>query len=218
MKKLCIFSLVMVAVYCASSIGTLIPPPDKLTMESGKCLVDAKHKFAIIRASISTGEVDPGLAENFKAATASGMPEIEFSVSPCVPCDPVDQAKKTIEAIKGYPAKRIWVNIKVPGWREFKDFNRGYLEDLLKEFEKAGKRVGVIAAKFQWEEFFGADYSGGAKYDLMYEALDKKPSFKGFRKFGGWKKPVAKHYESGATVCSMKMEMVYREDSAYSEW
>jgi hypothetical protein len=206
-KILCLIALVLAA---QCKIGTLIPPPDKISADNAKCLIGAKHEFIIIRGSQVSGKADPAVVSNAAVAKAAGFADIDLFFSPCIPCDPKDQSTEFINAIKAVTYAKIWIVIGVPGWREFKAFNQAYLEELIGYLTKTGKKVGILSSKFQWEDTFGPSYSGAAKLDLMYESLNKDASFKDYKPFGGWKTPVAKHYESGASVCTFKMEMVFK--------
>ena len=81
----------------------------------------------------------------------------------------------------------------------------------MKMFSGAGIKIGILSTKVQWEEYFGSDYSGASRSPLMYEALNKDPSFKDFRAFGGWRKPAAKYFQSEAPICSLKLDLAYSE-------
>eukprot|EP01022_Parablepharisma_sp_SALTPOND_P004506 TRINITY_DN120406_c0_g1_i1.p9 TRINITY_DN120406_c0_g1~~TRINITY_DN120406_c0_g1_i1.p9 ORF type:complete len:258 (+),score=29.66 TRINITY_DN120406_c0_g1_i1:6970-7743(+) len=207
MKLIFVVSLAM-AVMC--HLGTLVPPPGKLTPETAKCLLGSGHDFTAIRVYTSEGKVDPNAVANLQAAMTAGFKNIDVFVSPCLPCEPETQIKEVVDMLKGKKPGTLWINIDVPGWREFKAFNQLFLEDLLNGFSKAGLKVGILGSKFQWEEFFGPGYSGGSKYDLMYESLNKKADFNDFKPFGGWRKPAAKHFQSGALLCSLKMELLFK--------
>jgi len=206
-----VFCIVAIAFVVSCHTGSLIPPPDKLTADNAKCLLASKHEFTVIRGYLSDGKVDPNGVANFDAAKTGGFKAIEVSISPCLPCEPADQIKQILDAFKSETYGRIWINIGVPGWREFKNFNILFFEDLVNGFLKGGKKVGVIASKFEWEEYFGTDYTGGAKFGLMYKSLNKDPSYKDFKPFGGWRKPEAKQYDTDAAICSLKMDLVYME-------
>jgi len=206
-KVLCLITLALVA---QCKIGTLIPPPDKITEDNAKCLIGAKHTFINIRGSQVSGKADPAVVSNAAAAKSAGFTDVDLIFAPCLPCAASEQTTEFINAVKTIAYARIWVVIDVPGWREFKAFNQAYLEELIGLLQKTGKKVGMLTSKFSWEDNFGASYSGASKLDLMYENLNKDPSFGDFKPFGGWKTPFAKHYESGASVCTFKMEMVFK--------
>ena len=207
-KLICVLALVFAA---QCKLGVLVPPPAALTVEQGKCLLTNKYEAIVLRASLTSGDADPKIAANYKAAVDAGFKDIELSISPCLPCEPVDQVKAMAAAIKGINYARIWITIDVPGWREFKAFNQVYIQDMIGQLKSLGKKIGILSSKFQWEDNFGADFSGASGLELMFEALDKDPSFKSFKAFGGWRKPYAKHYNSGADLCSSKMELIFKE-------
>ena len=211
MSNLRVFCILVLSLVALCHKGVLIPPPEKLTEENAKCLLAAGYDFVVIRGYVVSGNVDPNAVANIQTAKAAGFTDIDVYMSPCLPCNPDDQTKEMLEALKGQPYSRIYVSIDVPGWREFKSFNRLFLEDVMTEITKGGKKVGIFTTKFLWEDNLGSDYSGASKYDLLYENLNKDPSFKDYKAFGGWRKPYAKHYDSGVSLCSMKMELVYKE-------
>ncbi len=208
LKTICVISL---AVMAACRLGAMVPPPDALTSENAKCLIAKNHDFVIVRAYTSAGKVDRNFLSNLKIAKAAGFKTIDISVSPCLPCDPAEQVHEILTAVAGLDFAKIWVVIDVPGWREFKEFNRMFLDDMVSGLAKAGKSVGVFASKYEWEEAFGDDYDGASKYPLMYKNLNKVASFSDFRSFGGWKKAEVKQYQSGASLCSLKLDLAYRE-------
>ena len=203
--------LLVLAAVVFGRLGVLIPQPAKLTAETAKCLLDAKYDFVVIRAWVPSGNVDPNAIANIQAAKAAGFKDIDVYMAPCLPCEPIDQTKTMLQALKDQPYSRVFVSIDVPGWREFKSFNQLFLEDVLTEIAKGSKKPAVFSTKFLWEDNLGRDYSGASKYDLMYENLNKDPSFKDYQPFGGWRKPYSKHYATGAPVCSLNMELVYKE-------
>ena len=203
--------LLFLAAVAFCRLGVLIPTPDKLTPETAKCLLAAGYDFVVIRAYLSAGNVDPNAIPNIQAAKAAGFKDIDVYMAPCLPCEPIEQTKDMLKALKDQPYSRAFISIDVPGWREFKSFNQAFLEDVITEIAKAGKKPAVFSTKFLWEDNLGRDYSGASKYELMYENLNKDPSFKDYQPFGGWRKPFAKHYATAAPICSLKMELVYKE-------
>ena len=208
MKTIFILSLIFAAM-CRH--GTFIPPPDKITVDTAKCILTNKHDFTIIRVYTADGKIDPNALNNLAAAHEAGFKDIEVSISPCLTSEPEDQVKEVIELLKKDHLHGIWINVDVRGWREFKSFNQMFLEDLVNGFTKAGIKVGIISSKLQWEDFFTASYSAQSKLPLAYVSLNKEANFNDFKAFGGWKKPFAKHYQSGADLCSLKMELLYKE-------
>ena len=197
---------------CECHLGTMIPPPTSLSPDTAKCLIAAKHHFTIIRASMTDGKVDPNVVRNYNAAKAAGFQNIDLLISPCITCEPATIIQEMISATKDLGATRIWINVDVPGWREFRSFNQVFLGDLIDEITKAGKKAGVLVSKFQWNDVFGEDFAGASAQELAYVRLNKKATFKDFEPFGGWTKPYAKHYESDAVLCKEKMNLVYKED------
>ncbi len=206
-KAFCILAMAIVA---TCHLGALIPPPDTFTADNAKCLMNNKHDFIVLRVSTSDGKVDSHFAANYKAAKAAGYKSIDAYFVPCIPCDPADQSKVAIEAIKGLDIGKIWIEIGVQGWREFKNFNRMYLEDLMTALTPSGKKLGILSSKYEWDENLGEDYDGASSKGLMYKSLDKDPSFKGYKTFGGWRKPEAKQYQAAATLCSLKVDLAYK--------
>eukprot|EP00831_Metopus_contortus_P024712 TRINITY_DN214_c0_g1_i15.p2 TRINITY_DN214_c0_g1~~TRINITY_DN214_c0_g1_i15.p2 ORF type:complete len:222 (+),score=37.58 TRINITY_DN214_c0_g1_i15:174-839(+) len=204
-----IFALMLV-VSSLCHLGAIVPPPDQLTSDIVKCLISEKQDFIAIRGYLSSGKVDPNLKANVKIASDGGMKAIDLVFNPCVPIEPETQAKEFIAAIEGMNVQNIWINVDVPGWREFKNFNVLFMEDLLAALSKSGKKVGVLSSKFKWEDNFGSSFHGGSSKSLMYESLNKDPSFKDFKPFGGWKKPSGKYFDSSYSACSLKLKMAYK--------
>lgn len=97
---------------------------DKLTADTFKCLIGSKHDFTVIRGYTSEGKLDPNLLTNIKAAKEAGIKNVDVFVNPCLPCEPEEQVKAVVNALKGQPFGKVWINIDVPGWREFKNSTR----------------------------------------------------------------------------------------------
>ncbi len=204
-----LFFVAFLAVVAMCKLGTLVH--DKMTVDSYKCLLNSKHEFTAIRALTSDGKVDDNLIVNLKNAKDAGLKDIDVYISPCLPCEPEDQIAAVVNALKGQQYGKIYINIDVPGWREFKNFNQMFLEDVINGLTKAGIKFGVLSTKAQWEEYFGPDYSHASRFPLMYESLNKDPSFKDFKPFGGWRKPAAKFFQADASICSLKLDLAYAE-------
>eukprot|EP00831_Metopus_contortus_P077711 TRINITY_DN7360_c0_g1_i4.p1 TRINITY_DN7360_c0_g1~~TRINITY_DN7360_c0_g1_i4.p1 ORF type:complete len:241 (-),score=52.42 TRINITY_DN7360_c0_g1_i4:145-867(-) len=189
-----IFGLMLI-VASLCHLGAIIPPPKVISAENVKCLINAKQNYIMIRGYISSGTVDPYMKTNVKTAVENGITTIDLVFNPCVSHAPEEQAMEFIDAIKGIAVQNIWINVDVPGWREFKNFNILFMEDLLAALSKSGKNIGIFSSKFLWEDNFGSSFHGASSKRLMYENLNKDPSFKDFKSFGGWKKPYAKCFD-----------------------
>ena len=202
-----ILALLIVAVLCKK--GILIPEPQKLTEENAKCLVTSKIEFVAIRGYMVIGKVDPNLISNLEAASKAGIKDLNVYVSLRLQDEPEPQIKAVGAALKGKKINILWVDIDVPGWREFVDFNTQTLEIIIATAKKLGFKVGIMGNKAAWERAFKT-YKHKGDLPLLYKSLDGKADFKDYKAFGGWAKPDAKHYKSGEALCKFKAEMLFK--------
>ena len=203
--------LLSIALLANCRTGGFIPPEVSLDVAAAQCLLSQSHTFIAINAYSVYGKVNPNAIASIATAKEAGFNEVDIYFSPCTACEPDVQAREIVEAFKEVEYGKIWLKIGARGWREFRYYNRRYLKAMLDEFTKLGKKVGIVSSKFEWEDPFGKDYTDAAGYSLMYKSLNKDPSFKDFAEFGGWKKPEAKLYDSDKDVCSISMDLIYRE-------
>ena len=202
-----ILALLFVAVLCKK--GILIPEPQKLTEEEAKCLVTSKIEFVIIRGYMTIGKVDPNLISNLETARKAGIKDLGVYASLHLQDETEPQIKALGAALKGQKIDIVWINIDIPGWREFVDFNTQTLEEIIAAIKKLGYKVGIMGSKEAWERAFRT-YKHKGDLPLLYESLDGKADFKNFKPFGGWTKPDVKHYKSGEPLCKFKAEMLFK--------
>lgn len=173
------------------------------------CLKRQNISLLIIRCYQSLGRADPNCKHNLQAAKTAGVPA-DLYVFPCVKCgNPEKQVADTIKNAQGEKYGTIWIDLEIFAWYKEKAKNKEFALAMVKAVEKAGKKVGIYTSAHNWGEIFGMDWTALAKYPLWYAHYDKDPSFKDFKAFGGWTKPMIKQYTGEDNVCGEDVDNDY---------
>lgn len=181
------------------------------SVDSMKCMKQKGFTFAIFRAYRQLGKVDPHVVANVKAANEGGMEDVSVYIYPCAKCnDPKEQVIRTVEALKNSKYSTLWLDIERQGWNlNDKAHNRQFVQAMFDEAVKHGKKVGVYSGIYSWRAIVGDDWHAGAKFPLWWPHWDKKPSFKNFKSYGGWKSAFMKQYDHDHTDCKVKYDLNY---------
>lgn len=77
---------------------------------------------------------------------------------------------------------------------------------------KAGKRVGIYASTYMWNQIMGATdrCNKFMSLPLWYAHYDGVPSFTDYKPFGGWTKPTVKQYKGTTALCGASIDLNFR--------
>ena len=172
---------------------------------STQCFKAENVEKLIIRCYRSYGAVDPYCQHSLQIANREGM-HAEVYINPCYPCgNPEIQVREMIENIKEESFEYVWILVETYKWSNLFELNQRFVLELASAIIGMGKKPGVITSKDDWEEIMGTSWTGMYKFPLWYEECDKKPTFDGFKPFGGWKTPKMKKYDCNVKTCGERL-------------
>jgi len=173
------------------------------------CLKRNGYSFAVVRAFMSNGAVDPNAAGTIHNAWAGGMDHVDAYMFPCPTCgNPAGQLRDTVDNLNNHGVKfgMLWLDIEGPQYWMGVAANRDFFAGLVSEAKAAGVHLGVYTSESQWSPIMG-DYSAGSPYPLWYAHYDDQPNFGDFSPFGGWGHPAIKQYQGTSSVCGAGVDL-----------
>ncbi len=201
-SSLLLISALFLIGFC--KLGLDLPTPDLLTAATAKCLLENHYETLYIRAYRSYGKIDPNVLTNIRIARAAGFKDIDVYIFPCVSCgNPKQQVKDALANLKGIEYGMVWLDVEEYQWTKNLTYNREIVTAMLNEVVAQGRKVGVYTNWREWGLTVGKDWDGASAYPLWFPYWDHTASFKGFKEFGGWKKPYAKQYEAEGKICGL---------------
>eukprot|EP01022_Parablepharisma_sp_SALTPOND_P026932 TRINITY_DN65250_c0_g1_i1.p3 TRINITY_DN65250_c0_g1~~TRINITY_DN65250_c0_g1_i1.p3 ORF type:complete len:215 (-),score=13.72 TRINITY_DN65250_c0_g1_i1:101-745(-) len=180
------------------------------------CLKSKGFELIIPRCYHSYGAVDKNCPKNLAHAKAAGL-SADIYIFPCSKCgNPAKQVEDTIKYVKSEVYGRIWVDVERYHWNTDKAVNRKFIREMVNAIEKAGKKAGIYTSTHSWNAIVGNDWDELSRLPLWYPHYDKHPSFKDFKSFGGWHKPLMKQYVGNEKVCGGTVDLNYFEQQCGS--
>jgi len=160
--------------------------------------------FAIVRAGLSTGHIDPNAPATVANAWDGGMLHVDVYLFPCPTCgDAAGQVRQVVENLSAHKTRygMLWLDIEGPQyWTSSQATNRAFFTALVNEAEALGVQLGIYSSASQWDPIFG-NWDGASKYPLWYAHYDGAANFNDFGSFGGWSKPAIKQYAGSTNEC-----------------
>ena len=109
-----------------------------------------------------------------------------------------------------------WIDIETNpspncAWTTDGDSNCAFIKELVSAVKARGKKVGLYATGFMWNQIFGnrtACQELGSE-PLWYAHYDGKETLTDFVPFGGWTKPLIKQFADGPAVCGANIDHNY---------
>lgn len=186
------------------------------TAENFKCLKDQHNiNFIVMRGYRSYASPDPNVIAVLKAAESAGIAVRDIYMFPCRGKSPVSQADELVTHMGSTSFGTVWIDVETntsPGcsWSQSSGAdNCAFLEELVQELVKKGKKVGIYASHYMWQTIFGSA-TACAKFSahpLWYAHYDNVQSFSDFTEFAGWTKPYAKQYKGTTTLCNTGVDL-----------
>jgi len=142
------------------------------------------------------------------------MTSVDVYLFPCAGTDGATQVQGLVSFLSGSKYGNIWLDIETNpssgcGWSSDQSSNCNYIQGMIQEGSKLGKKIGVYASEYMWTSIAGSSCTVGASSPLWYADYDNEPNFDDFKPFGGWTTPTMKQYQTG-TTCQLGVDYNWR--------
>jgi hypothetical protein len=171
-------------------------------------MLQSNVNYFVTRAFTEFGATDGSAIQNLNNAKKLGL-RTDVYLNFCRSKDAVAQITRFLKDISASLYDNVWISVQKnvsPGcdWNVYSaDSNCQYVQQMLSEVEKSGKRVGILSSLTDWQTIFRT--SAGCyqinKYPLWFIMNDGIQSFNGFQPFGGWTIPSMKTYLTSYQMC-----------------
>jgi GH25 family lysozyme M1 (1,4-beta-N-acetylmuramidase) len=186
------------------------------TVDQFKCLLGIDRTYAIYRAWKSYGAFDVNAPQSLANAYAAGfkVEDIGVYIFPCynVTKTPEYQMQEMVKQLDAAGSKysTIWLDVEINpspscAWTNNFTENCAFTERLANAGQQLGKKIGIYASSYMWNQIMGASDRCNKFVDLplWYPHYDNVTSFSDFKPFGGWTKPDIKQYQGTVVLCGI---------------
>merc|ERR1712093_132686 len=180
--KSVLFALVVCSLIAASFATYGVDVSQETLPSAWTCLQQNGYSFGIVRAYLSTGQVDSVGPHTIYNAWAGGMSHVDVYMFPCPQYG------------------MFWFDIEGTQYWNDVASNRAWLTEAVNQALSMGQTVGIYNSQYQWSSIMGS-WTGASRFPLWYAHYDNNPSFSDFSPFGGWNQPAIKQYVGNAVVC-----------------
>jgi len=175
------------------------------------CFKEHKYVYAIVRAYINLGQVDPNAKATLLAAEQYKLLYADIYVNPCVSCKmkPEAQIDQVVEALKGAKYSTMWLKVQLMDkWTANTTYNCEYINAMVNEAQKLGKSAGIGSEASVWENIMGKDCQIKAdNIGCWWQKHDKEQSLDHFKPFGGFTFPTIKEFDGPSKMCAEQVNL-----------
>ncbi|EFC38524.1 predicted protein [Naegleria gruberi] len=196
MKRYCsvIVGLVLMMAFAASVANATLGLDlsyfqGDVSQSSWNCLKQSGREFAIIQAQLSTGRVNPYVANDINRAKAAGIKYVDIYIFPNINEDAAAQVQNTVNFIKSNGATfgQIWLDIEGPQyWTNNCQTNVNFISRMVNAGRATGYPVHIYSSHSQWQPITCGS-TAFSNLQLWWAYYDNNASFDNFQSFGGWR-------------------------------
>ena len=198
-------ALLMGTAMCTNGVTT------RTLIKDFSCFKSNHYIYAIVRAFLNVGRVDPNAKETLKVAAAQKLLYADIYANPCIECKmtPETTVDVIVDALKETTYNNFWLVITPNDkWTANTTYNCDYANRFLRQAKKLGKSPGIGSDAPSWEKVMGkgceitVDYAG-----CWWLKHDKEQSFEKFKPFGGFTFPTIKEFDGPSKMCNMDVDL-----------
>lgn len=179
-------------------------------VENFSCFKQNRHVYAMVRAYINTGQVDPNARKTLIAAQNAKLLYQNAYMNPCTQCKfmPEVQIDQIVEALKGIKYETIWIQVQLMDrWSANATYNCEYVKRLIAQTKKHKQSSGIASDAPAWEKIMGKDcIIPDDDVGVWWIKHDNEESFDHFKPFGGFTYPTIKEFEGPVKMCGFEVD------------
>jgi len=200
-----IFALFVGVSLCTNGVTT------RTLIKDFSCFKQNHYVYAIVRAWLNFGKVDPAARETLIAAEKAKLLYADVYMNPCIQCKmtPQQQVIEVVKALNGTKYGTIMVQIALGDkWSTNETYNCEYVNSMVAEIQKHQKAAGVASDADTWEKIMGKNCEVKGDYvGCWWIKHDKQQGLDHFKPFGGFTFPAIKEFDGPAKMCGSEVDL-----------